>query len=109
MLIWLTICNSVAAVRAGPVSPNGNVVPSPTAQDTNLTGNFKYCRCVDGQRNGLSTPTNDVYQGYLQSLGNGVNLSYDSSGAPVVSYSVFIISGFQPPVPPHHFFPLLSG
>jgi hypothetical protein len=110
MLIWLTICNSVAAVRSGPVSPNGNTTPNPNgnttpnnngntpsttgngSQDTNLDGSFKYCRCVDANQNELNTPTNNVYQGYLQSLGSGVTLGYDSAGAPYVSHSVFIIT-----------------
>ena len=103
MLTWLTISNSVAAVRSGPVSPNGNATPnnngntpaaSGNGQDTNLNGNFKYCQCVDGNQKELNTPTNDVYQDYHQTLGSGVKLSDDST---FVSYSVFIIS-FQPPV-----------
>jgi hypothetical protein len=108
MLIRLTICNSVAAVRSGPVSPNtgnttpnGNVTPNNNgntpstsgngSQDTNLNGSFKYCRCVDASQNGLQTPTSNVYQSYLQTDGS-IKLDYDSAGAPYVSHSVFIIT-----------------
>ena len=108
MLIWLTNCNSAAAVRAGPVTPNGNTNPNGNgtpnkngntpatngngSQAANLNGSFKYCRCVDGNQNVLDTPTNNVYQGYLQTLGSAVTLSYDSAGAPIVSHSVFMIT-----------------
>ena len=107
MLIWLTICNSVAAVRAGPVSPNnGNTTPNGNAspnnngktpstsgtgsQDTNLNGSFKFCRCVDSNQNALKTPTNAVYQGYLPTLPS-IKLDSNSAGA-YVSHSVFIIT-----------------
>jgi hypothetical protein len=108
MLIWLTICNSVAAVRAGPLSPaNGNTTPNGNAspnnngntpstsgsgsQDTNLNGSYKFCRCVDGDQGALKTPTSAVYQNYLPTLGS-IKLDYDSTGAPYVSHSVFIIT-----------------
>ena len=94
-ILLTTIYCSVAAVRSGPVSP---VVPRGNGQDENLNGSFKYCCCVDGNYKELNTPTNDVYHDYLQTIGNGIKLDYDSSGAPFVSYSVFISSSLQPAV-----------
>jgi hypothetical protein len=84
MLIWLTIFNSVAAVRAGPVAPSG---ASPSGD--------KYCYCIDGQGNDVNTATNTVYQGYIQ-VGsfdkNVVQLNYVNGAATAtVSYSTFSV------------------
>jgi hypothetical protein len=120
MLAWLTICNSAAAVLSGPVSPNSyepgspkaNGPASPSQPGNNPSGplptgyvppstsgstaaDFKYCRCVDGQQQGLNTATNNVYQGYLQN-GDNVKLSHDSTGAPIVSN--LVLRSFQRPV-----------
>jgi hypothetical protein len=99
MLIWLTIYDSVAAVRSAAVSPNENVVPRATEhKPQDLNGSFKYCCCADDNHKKLDTPTNDVYNDYHQTLGDGVKLNHDKHGHPFVSYSVFIISSFQPAV-----------
>ena len=85
---------------SAPLPTNGYVAPKVSGSTTN---DFKYCRCVDSQQKELNTATNNVYQNYLQvgKSGNDVKLSYDSTGAPIVSYSIF--NNFRPPIFLHSF------
>jgi len=60
----------VAAVQAGPVAPApapGNTHVASTSPNTqNTASGYKYCYCIDGQKNVVNTATNSVYQGYIQ-------------------------------------------
>jgi hypothetical protein len=84
VLIWLTIFNSVAAVRAGPVALGG---ASPSGD--------KYCYCVDGKGNNVNTATYTVYQSYIQAGSfdkDVVQLNYVNGAATAtVSYSTFSV------------------